>query len=473
MREGRFSSAASEIAQRDSESVSFDRRLYHHDIAGSIAHASALASAGILAAHEFEMIARGLREIENEIAADKFVWDQSLEDVHMNIEAALTKRIGPAGAKLHTGRSRNDQIALDLRLYVREEIDAIITRLRALQNKLLLLAHKNSEVLMPGYTHLQRAQPIYFAHYLLAQLEALERDHERLRDARRRADVMPLGSGALAGSSIALDREAIAKALGFERVSQNSIDAVGDRDFVADVLYSLSMIGVHVSRFSEDLIILSTTEFGFIEFSDAFATGSSLMPQKKNPDMAELTRGKSGRLIGNLVSILTILKALPSSYNRDLQEDKKGLFDSVDTTKSALEIFAAMLPDLRVNRERMENAARDPNLLATDLAEYLVKKGTPFREAHQIVGELVVHSITKSVPLDQIGVAKMKEFSPHFDDDVAKIFDVADSLAQRRAVGAPSPQNIAADQALEKTTGRRVGHDHSLLALARARRHRT
>jgi argininosuccinate lyase len=281
MREGRFSSAVSEIAQRYSESVSFDRRLYHHDIAGSIAHASALASAGILSADEFEMIARGLREIENEIVADKFVWDQSLEDVHMNIETALTKRIGAAGAKLHTGRSRNDQIALDLRLYVREEIDRVVTRLRALQNALLLLAQKHSEIVMPGYTHLQRAQPIYFAHYLLAQLEAFERDQERLRDTRCRADVMPLGSGALAGSTIALDREAIAKTLGFQRVTQNSVDAVSDRDFAADFLYSLAMIGIHLSRFSEDLIIWSTTEFRFIEFSDAFASGSSLMPQKK------------------------------------------------------------------------------------------------------------------------------------------------------------------------------------------------
>src|SRR6059058_5047062 len=355
MREGRFSSAVSEIAQRYSESVSFDRRLYRHDIAGSIAHASALASAGILAADEFEMIARGLREIENEIAADKFVWDQSLEDGHMNIEAALTKRIGPAGAKLHTGRSRNDQIALDLRLYVREEIDEIITRLRALQIALLLLAQKHYQVLMPGYTHLQRAQPIYFAHYLLAQLEALERDHERLRDARRRADVMPLGSGALAGSTIALDREGIAKALGFQRVTQNSVDAVSDRDFVADFLYSLAMIGIHLSRFSEDLILWSTSEFGFIEFSDAFATGSSLMPQKKNPDMPELTRGKSGRLIGNLVTLLAMLKGLPSAYNRDLQEDKEVLFDSVDTVRSALELFSTMLPELTINRERMNH----------------------------------------------------------------------------------------------------------------------
>src|SRR5437870_2768029 len=372
MREGRFSSPAAEIAQRYSESVSFDRRLYRHDIAGSIAHAAALASAGILAADEFEMITRGLREIENEIATGTFVWDTSLEDVHMNIEAMLTKRIGPAGAKLHTARSRNDQIALDLRLYVREEIDQIVTRLRALQNALLLLAQKHCEVLMPGYTHLQRAQPIYFAHYLLAQLEAFERDHERLRDARRRADVMPLGSGAIAGSTVALDREAIAKALGFQRVTQNSIDAVSDRDFVADLLYSLAMIGIHLSRFSEDLIIWSTTEFGFIEFSDAFATGSSLMPQKKNPDLAELTRGKSGRLIGNLVTLLTILKGLPSAYNRDLQEDKEAFFDSVDTVRGALEVFSAMLPALTINRERMESLANDPQLLATDLAEYLV-----------------------------------------------------------------------------------------------------
>src|SRR5438309_5275793 len=438
MREGRFSSPAAEIAQRYSESVSFDRRLYRHDIAGSIAHAAALASAGILSADEFEMIARGLREIENEIAADKFVWDQSLEDVHMNIEAALTKRIGAAGAKLHTGRSRNDQIALDLRLYVREEIDAIITRLRALQNVLLLLAQKHSEVLMPGYTHLQRAQPIYFAHYLLAQLEALERDHERLRDARRRADVMPLGSGALAGSTIALDREATAKALGFQHVTQNSVDAVSDRDFVADFLYCLAMIGIHLSRFSEDLIIWSTTEFGYIEFSDAFATGSSLMPQKKNPDMAELTRAKSGRLIGNLMSLLAILKGLPSSYNRDLQEDKEALFDSVDTVRAALEVFAAMLPELIVHRERMESAASDPQLLATDLADYLVRKGVPFRDAHKIVGQLV--AIGK--PLNTFSDDELRSTSDAFDPDVHEIFDARAALRRRTATGAPSPENI-------------------------------
>src|SRR5438309_10653258 len=444
MRTGRFSDVAAEIAQRYSQSVSFDWRLYRHDIAGSIAHAAALAHAGILTSEEREKIDKGLREIETEIENGKFEWDQSLEDVHMNIEAALTKRIGVAGAKLHTARSRNDQAALDLRLYVKAEIGEIRSGLRSLQSALLHLAEQHIDVVMPGYTHLQRAQPIFFAHYMLAQIEAFERDADRLSDCLTRTDVLPLGAGALAGSTIVLNRTFVAGQLGFSSVSQNSIDAVGDRDFVAEFLFCLAMIGLHLSRLSEDLIIWSTNEFGFVEFSDAFSTGSSLMPQKKNPDMAELTRGKTGRLYGNLVSILTTLKALPSSYNRDLQEVKEALFDSVDTTKSALEVFAAMLPDLRVNRERMENAARDPSLLATDLAEYLVKKGTPFREAHQIVGELVVHSITKSVPLDQIGVAEMKEFSPRFDDDVAKIFDIRGSLAQRRAVGAPSPQNIAA-----------------------------
>jgi argininosuccinate lyase len=438
MREGRFSSPAAEVAQRYSESVSFDRRLYHHDIAGSIAHAAALASAGILAADEFEMITRGLREIENEIAAGTFVWDTSLEDVHMNIEAMLTKRIGPAGAKLHSGRSRNDQIALDLRLYVREEIDQIVIRLRAVQNALLLLAQKHSEVLMPGYTHLQRAQPIYFAHYLLAQLEAFERDHERLRDTRRRADVMPLGSGALAGSTIALDREAIAKALGFQRVTQNSVDAVSDRDFAADFLYSLAMIGIHLSRFSEDLIIWSTSEFGFIEFSDAFATGSSLMPQKKNPDMAELTRGKSARLIGNLVTLLGILKGLPSAYNRDLQEDKGALFDSVDTVRGALEVFNAMLPALTINRERMESLANDPQLLATDLAEYLVGKGVPFREAHAIVGRLAA----SGKRLNALSDEEFRAASNAFGEDVREVFDVRRALRRRSATGSPSPENI-------------------------------
>ena len=444
MRKGRFNKQAAEVAQRYSESVSFDWRLYPYDIAGSIAHAAALAQAGILTADEREKIDSGLREIEAEIESGKFEWDQSLEDMHMNIEASLTKRIGVAGAKLHTARSRNDQVALDLRLYVKAEIAELDVGLRSLQTALLDLAEQHVDVVMPGYTHLQRAQPIFLAHYLLAQIEAFERDAERLRDCNARTDVLPLGSGALAGSTIVLDRELMAQQLGFTRVSQNSLDAVGDRDFVCEFLFCLAMIGMHLSRLSEDLITWSTHEFGFVEFSDAFSTGSSLMPQKKNPDMAELTRGKTGRLYGNLLSILTTLKALRSSYNRDMQEDKEALFDSVDTVRAALEVFSAMLPKIEINRSRMEAAASDPNLLATDLAEYLVKKGTPFREAHEIVGKLVAHAAKTKSPLNQIPTAELKKASPLFDIDVANVFDVRRSLAARTAIGAPAPGNVAA-----------------------------
>jgi argininosuccinate lyase len=447
MRKGRLKKPAAEIAQRYSESVSFDWRLYRHDIAGSIAHAAALARAGIITADELKKLENELRAIKKEIESGNFGWDTSLEDVHMNIEAALTKRIGAAGAKLHTSRSRNDQIALDLRLYVKAEIAEVSSRLRNLQSALLDLAESRNggiDLVMPGYTHLQRAQPITFSHYLLGQIEAFERDANRLRDCLARTDVLPLGSGALAGSTIVLDRERIARELGFSRVSQNSVDAVGDRDFVCEFLFCLAMIGLHLSRLSEDLIIWNTTEFGFLEFSDEFSSGSSLMPQKRNPDMAELTRGKTGRLYGNLMSILTTMKALPSSYNRDIQEDKEALFDSLDTIKCALELFASMLPELKINRERMEAAASDPNLLATDLAEYLVKKGTPFREAHQIVGTLVAQSATRQTPLNQLPVAEMKKLSPLFDRDVAKVFDVRQSLSQRRAMGAPSAENVTA-----------------------------
>src|SRR6266516_6177507 len=392
MRKARFDNPAAEVAQRYSESVSLDWRLYRYDIAGSIAHAAALAAAGIITADERQKIENGLRTIEKEIESGKFEWDRSLEDVHMNIEAALTKRIGPAGGKLHTARSRNDQVALDLRLYVKTENGALSAGLRSLQTALLDLAEQHVDVVMPGYTHLQRAQPITFSHYLLAQIEAFERDGNRLQDCLTRTNVLPLGSGALAGSTIVLDRERIAHDLGFSGVSQNSVDAVSDRDFVCEFIFCLAMIGLHLSRLSEDLIIWSTSEVGFLEFSDAFSTGSSLMPQKRNPDMAELTRAKTGRLYGNLLSILTIMKGLPSSYNRDMQEDKHALFDSVDTVRSELDLFAAMLPELKINRQRMKTAASDSNLLATDLAEYLVKRGMPFREAHEIVGKIVAWS---------------------------------------------------------------------------------
>jgi len=444
MRKGRFNKPMAEVAQRYSASVSFDWRLYPYDIAGSSAHAAALAAAGIISADERDKIDNGLRAIERDIENGKFKWDESLEDVHMNIEAALTKRIGAAGAKLHTARSRNDQVALDLRLYVKAEIAEIGARLRSLQTALLNLAGQHVDVVMPGYTHLQRAQPIFFSHYLLAQIEAFERDVERLRDCRTRTDVLPLGSGALAGSTIVLDRQSIARQLGFARVSQNSLDAVGDRDFACEFLFCLAIVGMHLSRLSEDLIAWSTSEFGFIEFSDAFSTGSSLMPQKKNPDMAELTRGKTGRLYGNLMSILTTLKALRSSYNRDMQEDKEALLDSVDTVRAALEVFSAMLPEIKIYRDRMEAAAGDPNLLATDLAEYLVKKGAPFREAHEIVGKLVAHAAKTKLPLNQVSREKLKKLSPLFDVDVGNVFDVQRSLASRRAIGAPSPENVVA-----------------------------
>jgi argininosuccinate lyase len=444
MRKGRFGKSMATVAQRYSESLSFDRRLYRYDIAGSVAHAAALARAGIVSANERKQIETALREIEREVDAGNFQWNEGLEDVHMNIESALTGKIGEAGAKLHTARSRNDQVALDLRLFVKDEIGRTSALLNKLQKSLLGLAQKNLDLIMPGYTHLQRAQPILFAHYLLSQIENFARDHDRLRDCLRRTDVLPLGSGALAGSTITLDRESIARDLKFSRVSQNSLDAVSDRDFVCEFLFCLAMIGMHLSRLSEDLILWSTSEFGFVEFSDEFSTGSSLMPQKKNPDMAELARGKAGRLYGNLMSILTVMKGLPFAYNRDLQEDKEALFDSVDTVSSALEVFAAMLPKMKINRVRMKEATGDPNLLATDLAEYLVKKGMPFRKAHEIVGKLVAGSVGKGTKLNAVPLEKLKRFSPLFDADVAKVFDVRRSLFARRAIGAPSPENVEA-----------------------------
>lgn len=444
MRKGRFRKPLAQAAVRYSESISFDQRLYRQDIRGSIAHAAALAKAGIISKSEQKKIESCLREIEKEIAAGRFEWQQALEDVHMNIENALTKRIGETGAKLHSARSRNDQIALDLRLYTKEQIDLVSRQLREVQRALLRIARQHVDLVMPGYTHLQRAQPILFAHYSLGQIEAFARDLERLENCRKQTDVLPLGSGALAGSTIVLDREFVARELGFAGVSQNSLDAVSDRDFTCEFLFALAMVGMHLSRLSEDLILWSTVEFGFVEFSERFSTGSSLMPQKKNPDMAELTRAKTGRLYGNLISVLTMLKALPSSYNRDLQEDKEALFDSVDTITSALELFSAMLPELKINRERMKSAARDPNLLATDLAEYLVKKGTPFREAHQIVGRLVADAISKGIRLNAFKAAQLKRHSPLLDVDLAKLLDLRRSLASRTSVGAPSPQNVKA-----------------------------
>ncbi|HZE56480.1 MAG TPA: argininosuccinate lyase [Chthoniobacterales bacterium] len=452
MRQGRFDEPANETAQLYSESVSIDWRLYAHDIKGSLAHAKALAAAGIFTKEEREKIEAALTVIEAEIKAGDFRWERTLEDVHMNIEAVLTKRIGPAVAgKIHTARSRNDQVALDLRLFVKTETAEVCRRLRELQRALLNLAGRFQNTVLPGYTHLQRAQPIVLGHYFLAHIEAFERDHGRIIDCARRADVLPLGSGAIAGSTIVLDRESIARELGFAKLSQNSLDAVGDRDFVAEFLFGLALIGMHLSRFSEELILWSTAEFGFVTFSDAFSTGSSLMPQKKNPDMAELTRGKTGRLYGNLIAVLTTLKGLPLSYQRDLQEDKGPLFDSVTTVKDALQIFAAMLPEITIHTGRMESAAGDPTLLATDLAEYLVKKAMPFREAHEAVGKLVARAVAAKRALNNISLLEMQEISPLFGDDVLKVFDVRASLAKRTATGAPSPENVAAQIARWKS----------------------
>jgi argininosuccinate lyase len=442
MRKGRFQLEPSDLVKRFSESVSFDWRLFAHDVRGSIAHAAALARAGIITAAELKKIQNGLVEIEHDIRAGRFEWKPELEDVHMNIEAALTRKIGPAGGKLHTARSRNDQVALDLRLYCRDEVAELIGRLRLLQQALVECGSKFESTILPGYTHLQRGQPVLFAHHLLAYVEMLERDADRFADTARRLDVLPLGSGALAGSTIVLDREFIARQLGFSALSRNSMDAVSDRDFVIEIIFAIALAGVHLSRLAEDIIIWTSAEFGYVTLDDAHATGSSLMPQKKNPDIAELTRGKTGRLTGNLMGILTVLKGLPMSYNRDLQEDKERLFDSIDTIKLALAVNAEMIRAMKVNESVCRTAAADPFLLATDLADYLVKKGLPFRQAHEIIGRLTTHSLATGRSFADMPVAELREFSPLFAPDVADVLEVMTALKARTATGAPSPANV-------------------------------
>lgn len=443
MWKGRFKEATSSLLTKYGESISFDWRLYRHDIAGSCAHARALERRGIISSDELDEIIGGLEAIEHEITSGKFEFDIELEDIHMNIEAALTKRIGDAGAKLHTARSRNDQVALDIRLYCRDETARMVTRLRNMQSSLVNCGGKFSEAVLPGYTHLQRGQPILFAHHLLAYVEMLERDAGRLGHSLERINVMPLGSGALAGSTIVLDRDFIAGQLGFKTISQNSMDAVSDRDFVAELLFNLAMIGAHLSRLSEDIILWCSTEFGFVTLGDAHTTGSSLMPQKKNPDIAELTRGKSGRLYGNLMSMLTTLKGLPMTYNRDLQEDKEPLFDSIDTTGAALDIFAEMIDGMQVNEATTRKACSDPLLFATDIADYLVEKGVAFRTAHEAVGRLTAYSVEHGVPFPEIKLATYQEFSVEFEESVFSLFEIGAALAARTAIGAPSPENIA------------------------------
>lgn len=447
MWKGRFAQETSALVQRYGESVSFDWRLFAHDIAGSIAHSKGLLKAGILNAEEQQKIETGLLEIRHEIEKGNFEFKESLEDVHMNIESELTKRIGPAGAKLHTARSRNDQVATDVRLYCRSTIDSILQHTRAMQAALIECAERGGDAVMPGYTHLQRGQPVFFAHHLLAYVEMLDRDASRLADCRKRLNVLPLGSGALAGSTIIIDREFVAQQLGFDGVTQNSMDAVSDRDFIAELLFAISVIGVHLSRLSEDVILWASAEFGFVTLSDAHTTGSSLMPQKKNPDVAELTRGKSARLIGNLMSILTLLKGLPMTYNRDLQEDKEPLFDSVDTISIALEVFTEMISGMDVNRAKTLAAASDPMLLATDLADYLVNHGVPFRQAHEVIGKLVAYSIEEKRGFGDMKLEEFQRFSPAFEADVTACLNLETAMIARKGIGAPSPQNVKAQLA--------------------------
>jgi argininosuccinate lyase len=446
MWKGRFQEEQSDLLKTYGESVSIDWQLFKHDIRGSIAHARALKNAGILTEVEFASIEAGLIEIGKEIESGTFEFSFELEDVHMNIEAALTNRIGPAGAKLHTARSRNDQVALDFRLYLRDACETLGNAAKSLQRSLLGLASRHSEAIIPGYTHLQRAQPVFFAHHLLAYIEMLDRDRGRLADAAKRMDSMPLGSGAIAGSTITLDREAVARELGFSKVTTNSMDAVADRDFACELLSVLAILGMHLSRLSEDTILWASAEFGFLNLSDRHTTGSSLMPQKKNPDIAELARGKTGRLYGNLISLLTVMKGLPLTYNRDMQEDKEPVFDSIKTATDTLVILAEMFDGSSLREDRALEAASDPLLLATDLADRLVEGGVPFRKAHEIVGALVALAQQRGTPLNELTQADFSAASTVLTPDiVASTFDLRLALTARRTTGAPSPKNIATE----------------------------
>lgn len=440
---GRFSQPTADLVLRYGESVSYDWKLYKHDIAGSIAHARAQLRAGMLTQAEFDAIESGLRGIEADIEAGRFHWSQKLEDVHMNIESELTRRIGAAGAKLHTARSRNDQVATDTRLYCRAQIDACMALVHDLQRALVLKAAEYAELRIPGYTHLQRAQPVTVGHHLLAYVEMLARDAERLGDCRRRLNICPLGSGAIAGSTINLDRAGIAAELGFAGVTENSMDAIADRDYVMETLFCLALIGTHLSRLSEDLVLWSSAEFGFATLSDAHTTGSSLMPQKKNPDVCELTRGKSGRLYGNLVSVMVAVKGLPLTYNRDLQEDKEPLFDSFETVDLALRVNAEMIAAMRLNPERCAAAVSDPLLLATDLADYLVRRGVPFRQAHELVGKAVAVAVGSGTPLNKLSLEQFREISPEYGEDVYSVFSLDRAMSLRTNPGAPNPDNTA------------------------------
>ena len=439
---GRFKSGTARSVEAFTESVSFDARLAPYDIQGSIAHARMLARQGIIKKSEANAILKGLGEIASEVGSGKFKFKRSLEDVHMNIESALIRKVGPVGGKLHTARSRNDQVALDLRLYLRDEVEQTISLVRALQKSLLEQAEKHLGLIMPGYTHLQRAQPVLLSHHLLAYVEMLERDVARLQDAQKRINVLPLGSCALAGTSLPIDRRSVASELGFKSVSSNSIDAVSDRDFALETVFALTLVMTHLSRLGEEIVLWASEEFSFVTLPDAYATGSSIMPQKKNPDIAELVRGKAGRAIGNLVALLAIMKGLPLAYNRDLQEDKPPVFDSVDTAKASLSVLAEMMAKVRFNEARMYEAAAKGFSTATDVAEYLVRKGMPFREAHEVTGRLVAFCIKKGKELHELSLSQFRLHSNLFARDVMSCLSAEDSVGSRDSEGGTSIKQV-------------------------------
>jgi len=438
---GRFQKPADKSVIAYTASLPFDWRLYRQDIAGSIAHAKMLARQGIIADKEAETIIGGLASVREEIEQGNFEFKQELEDIHMAIESRLIEKVGEVGGKLHTARSRNDQVALDMRLFAREAISGTIAALKELQRALISLAEDNKDTIMPGYTHLQSAQPVLIAHHLLAYFEMLQRDVARFGDCLKRVDVMPLGSGALAGVAYDIDREFLAGELGFSQVSQNSLDAVSDRDFVLEYEAAASIGMMHLSRLAEEIVLWSSAEFNFIELDEAYATGSSIMPQKKNPDVAELARGKTGRVYGSLIALLTMMKALPLAYNRDMQEDKQGLFDTVDTLLSTLEVFTGMIKTMRIKAENTANAVGRGYILATDLADYLVRKGEAFRTAHDIVARLVSYAVANGKSFAQFSTAEFKEFSPLFGEDVRSI-TIESSLAARNIIGGTAPKQV-------------------------------
>ena len=447
---GRFAEATDAFVQRFTASIDFDRRLFQQDIDGSVAHAKMLAKAGILTVDDVSQILDGLESIRQDIIDDKFEWSIALEDVHMNIEAALTSRIGDVGKKLHTGRSRNDQVATDIRLYVRNEIDLIAKLITKLQSALIKVAETEASTIMPGFTHLQTAQPISFGHHMMAWYEMLDRDYDRLLDCRKRVNLSPLGAAALAGTTYPIDRNFTAEQLGFDAPTRNSLDSVSDRDFAIELASFASILMMHLSRFSEELVLWTSAQFNFIDLPDRFCTGSSIMPQKKNPDVPELVRGKTGRVHGHLVSLLTLMKSQPLAYNKDNQEDKEPLFDLIDTVKDCLFAYSEMMPAVSCNKDEMYAAAQQGYATATDLADYLVKKGMAFRDAHEVVGKSVAFGIEQKKDLADLSLAELQNFSDLVTEDVFEVLTLEGSIGARDHIGGTAPTQVLAAVATAK-----------------------